>query len=115
MRPGDVVLVLGTGGVSLFALQFAKIMGLRVIATTSSAEKVQRLLSFGAHGVVDYAREPDWDAAVRRLTDGRGVDRVIEVGGSTINRSVASCAHGGHIKPSWLSCGRGKGSHYYLA
>jgi NADPH:quinone reductase-like Zn-dependent oxidoreductase len=98
LRPGQTVLVQGTGGVSLFGLQFAKIFGLRVIATTSSDVKAKKLYELGADHVFNYKSLPAWDAAVRDATDGRGVDRVIEVGGpATISRSVACTAYGGHL------------------
>ncbi|MFJ3407865.1 NAD(P)-dependent alcohol dehydrogenase [Promicromonospora sp. NPDC090134] len=78
----DTVLVQGTGGVSLFALQIAKRLGACVIATTSSAAKEVRLLELGADDVVNYRTTPDWGSRVRELTGGRGVDRVVEVGGA---------------------------------
>lgn len=98
LRAGQTVLVLGTGGVSLLGLQFAKAMGLRVIATTSSQAKAERLMAFGADHVVNYKDTTDWQEAVRALTDGRGVERVLEIGGpGTIERSIASLAYGGHV------------------
>jgi hypothetical protein len=71
----------GFGGVSVFALQFARVLGARVIATTSTAEKAERLKALGASDVINYTETPDWDAKVRELTDGRGVDCIIEIGG----------------------------------
>jgi len=98
VKPGDTVLVQGTGGVSLFALQFARAAGARVIATSSSDEKLERLTQLGADEVINYRAVPDWSVAVRRLTDGRGVDHVVEVGGSaTLMQSIAACRLGGHI------------------
>ncbi|MGZ9098480.1 MAG: zinc-dependent alcohol dehydrogenase family protein [Brevundimonas sp.] len=98
VRPGDTVLVQGTGGVSLFALQFAKAAGARVIATSSSDEKLERLERLGADAVINYRAEPDWGLKARALTDGRGVDHVIEVGGAaTLGQSIAACRTGGHI------------------
>jgi NADPH:quinone reductase-like Zn-dependent oxidoreductase len=98
VKPGDDVLVLGTGGVSLFALQFAKAAGARVIATSSSEEKLEKLRRLGADAVVNYKTIPDWGHKARELTDGRGVDHVIEVGGpATLMQSIASCRTGGHI------------------
>src|SRR6476661_6569990 len=82
MRSGDTVLTLGSGGVSIFALQLAKLAGARVIATTSSEEKAEKLRALGADEVVNYRTREDWDAAVLELTGKRGVDHVIEVGGS---------------------------------
>jgi NADPH:quinone reductase-like Zn-dependent oxidoreductase len=95
------VLTLGSGGVSLFALQFAKLYGLRVIATTSSDQKAKQLQALGADEVVNYRSNPDWHEAVRKLTGGRGVDYVIEVGGAgTLVNSLKSVAVQGQI--SWV-------------
>jgi NADPH:quinone reductase-like Zn-dependent oxidoreductase len=99
--PGDTVLTLGSGGVSLFALQFAKLYGARVIATTSSDEKAKQLTALGADEVLNYRAIPDWHTAVRKLTGGRGVDYVIEVGGAgTLQNSLKSVAVQGQI--SWV-------------
>lgn len=81
VRPGDVVLTLGTGGVSLFALQLAKSFGARVVATTSSPEKAAKLTALGADTVIDYRATPEWGKAVLDATGGRGTDRIVEVGG----------------------------------
>nr|WP_255481952.1 NAD(P)-dependent alcohol dehydrogenase [Amycolatopsis sp. SID8362] len=81
VRPGDVVLTLGTGGVSLFALQLAKQHGARVVATTSSAAKAAKLTELGADAVIDYRATPEWGQAVLDATGGRGADRIVEVGG----------------------------------
>jgi len=98
LEPGQTILVQGTGGVSLFALQFAKAFGARVIATTSSAERAERLAALGADHVINYREVPDWDAKVRDLTGGLGVDRVVEVGGpATFTKSVNSLAISGRI------------------
>jgi acyl-CoA reductase-like NAD-dependent aldehyde dehydrogenase len=78
---GDTVLTQRSGGISVFALQFARVLGARVIATTSTAEKAERLKALGASEVVNYAETPDWDQKARELTDGRGVDCVVEIGG----------------------------------
>ena len=95
---GDTVLTQGSGGVSVFALQFARILGARVIATTSSPEKAERLKALGASDVVNYRETPDWDEQVRELTDGRGVDCVVEIGGpGTIAMSLKALAVGGHV------------------
>ncbi len=95
-RAGDTVLILGTGGVSLFALQFAKLAGARVIVTSSSDEKLARARALGADELVNYAKTPEWDREVLRLTDGRGVDLVVEVGGlGTLERSLKSLRVGG--------------------
>ena len=98
IRAGHSVLVQGTGGVSIFALQLARAVGARVIATTSTAAKAPRLLAMGASDVVNYAETPEWGKAVRALAGGRGVDRVVEVGGpGTINQSLRAVAVGGEI------------------
>lgn len=96
--PGDTVLTQGTGGVSLFAVQLAKAFGAKVIATTSTLEKSTRLLKLGADHVLNYRTSPDWGVRARALTNGRGVDRVIEVGGpETLEQSVAAVAMGGQV------------------
>jgi NADPH:quinone reductase-like Zn-dependent oxidoreductase len=98
VKPGDTVLILGTGGVSLFALQFAKAAGARVIATSSSDEKLEKLKRLGADNVINYNAVPDWGQKAKDLTDGRGVDHVIEVGGpATLSQSITACRTGGHI------------------
>lgn len=95
---GQTVLVMGTGGVSLFVLQLAKVLGARVIATTSSIYKATRMKDLGADEVVDYSVTPEWDREVRRLTADRGVDLVVDVGGAqTIARAVSSTALGGTV------------------
>jgi NADPH:quinone reductase-like Zn-dependent oxidoreductase len=94
---GDTVLTLGSGGVSVFALQFAPDPG-RPIATTSSTEKAGRLKALGASDVVNYRMTPDWDEKVRELTDGRGVDCVVEIGEpGTIAMSLKALGVGGHV------------------
>lgn len=94
----DTVLTLGTGGVSIFAMQLARASGARVIITSSSDAKLDRALELGASAVVNYRTQPDWDAAVHALTAGRGVDQVIETGGGgTMQRSIASTRRGGWI------------------
>ena len=98
VKPGDTVLVQGTGGVSLFALQFAKAAGARVIATSSSGEKLEKLERLGADAVINYKAVPEWGQKAKDLTDGRGVDHVVEVGGpATFAQSIAACRTGGHI------------------
>ncbi|MDF2494850.1 NAD(P)-dependent alcohol dehydrogenase [Sphingomonas sp.] len=98
MKAGDTVLVQGTGGVSIFALQFAKAAGATVIATSSSAEKMERLRSMGADHVINYREDEKWGETARRLTGGRGVDHVVEIGGSgTMPQSIAATRIGGHI------------------
>ncbi len=98
LRAGDTVLLLGTGGVSIFALQFAVMHGARVIITSSSDEKLARARDLGAWQTVNYRDTPDWDAAVLDLTDGFGVDRVVEVGGGgTLQRSLEAVRIGGTV------------------
>src|ERR1700675_1218447 len=98
VRAGDTVLTQGSGGVSLFALQLAKLLGARVIATTSSAQNGQRVKQVGADAVVDYVENLQWAEAVRALTAGRGVDRVVEVGGpGTLAESLKAVAYGGEV------------------
>jgi NADPH:quinone reductase-like Zn-dependent oxidoreductase len=96
VRPGDVVLVQGTGGVSIFGLQLAKAAGARVIVTSSSEEKRARARSLGADHVLDYKADPKWGDSARAWTGGRGVDVVIDVGGpGTFDQSVAALRFGG--------------------
>jgi len=98
LKPGDTVLVQGTGGVSIFALQFAKLAGASVIATSSSDAKLERLKALGADHVINYTRTPAWGEKVRELTDNRGVDHVIEVGGpATLEQSMIAARIGGHV------------------
>ncbi len=98
VRPGSTVLVQGTGGVSIFALQFAKAAGARVIATSSSDAKLERLRSMGADHTINYRETPAWGAAVQALTGGRGVDTIVEVGGAgTLDQSMVAARVGGHI------------------
>jgi NADPH:quinone reductase-like Zn-dependent oxidoreductase len=98
VKAGETVLTQGMGGVSLFAVQLAKAFGARVIATTSGPEKARRLRELGADEVIDYRASPDWADQVRALTGGRGVDRVVEVGGpGTLAQSVKAVAYGGQI------------------
>lgn len=98
LQPGQTVLALGTGGVSIFALQLGHAAGARVIVTSSSADKLERALALGAAHGIDYAKTPEWQVEARRLTDGRGVDHVIEIGGAgTLPRSVAATRFGGSV------------------
>jgi NADPH:quinone reductase-like Zn-dependent oxidoreductase len=97
-KPGDWVLVQGTGGVSIFALQFAKATGARVIATSSSEAKMEKLRALGADHVINYKETPDWGKKAFELTGGRGVDEVVEIGGpGTMAQSINACRPGGHI------------------
>jgi NADPH:quinone reductase-like Zn-dependent oxidoreductase len=98
VKPGDTVLTQGTGGVSIFALQFARLAGARVIATSSHDEKLARLKELGASDVINYKTTSDWDAKARDLTGGVGVDQVVEVGGAgTLSRSIRAVRLGGYI------------------
>ncbi len=107
LKAGDSVLVLGTGGVSIVALQIAKAMGATVIATSSSDEKLERVRAFGADHVINYKAEPEWGDRARALTGGRGVDHVIEVGGpGTLPQSIAAARIGGHIALIGVLTGR---------
>ncbi|MBN6058423.1 NAD(P)-dependent alcohol dehydrogenase [Nonomuraea sp. RK-328] len=95
-RPGDTVLTLGSGGVSLFALMFAKAAGARVIVTTSGPDKAARLRELGADEVIDYRANPSWWEEVRALTNGIGADRVIDPAGP-LEQSLRSVALGGEV------------------
>jgi NADPH:quinone reductase-like Zn-dependent oxidoreductase len=98
VRPHESVLVLGTGGVALFALQFAKTAGARVIVITSQDEKAERAKALGADDTVNYTHCPEWQKEILALTDGRGVDHVVEtVGGSSVERSVNATTIGGSV------------------
>ena len=98
VRAGEVVLLQGTGGVSLFALQFAKLHGAELILTSSSDDKLARAEALGADHLINYRTEPDWHERARALTGGRGVDHVVEVGGAaTLERSIAALRPSGTI------------------
>lgn len=97
IKAGDTILTLGTGGVSIFALQFARLNGAQVIITSSSDEKLKKAADLGASQTVNYVQNPNWGKYVRQLTGGRGVDQVVEVGGAgTFNQSIAALRRGGH-------------------
>jgi len=98
LTPGETVLVQGTGGVSIFALQFARLAGARVIATSSKDEKLERVVRMGASDGINYRTTPDWDKSARALTGGRGVDHVVEVGGpGTLSRSLRAVSLAGRV------------------
>src|SRR5579863_1355486 len=98
LKSGDTVLVMGTGGVSIFALQFARMHGARVIATSSSDAKLARLKTMGASDVINYKTTPQWETRVLELTNGRGVDHVVEIGGGgTLAKSLKAVCTGGRI------------------
>ncbi|KAG7445431.1 alcohol dehydrogenase superfamily protein [Guyanagaster necrorhizus] len=98
VKAGDAVLILGTSAVSLFGLQFAIASGATVIATSSSDAKLAIVKKLGAAHTINYNTTPDWDKEVLRLTDGRGVDHVLEVGGpGTLEKSMAAVRYAGHV------------------
>jgi len=98
LKAGETVLAMGTGGVSIFALQLAKAVGARVILTSSHDEKLARGKALGADAVINYRTTPDWDVAARALTGGRGVDHILEVGGAaTLPTSLNAVRPGGHL------------------
>jgi NADPH:quinone reductase-like Zn-dependent oxidoreductase len=98
LKAGETVLLLGTGGVSIFALQFAKLHGARTIVTSSSDEKLERAKALGADETINYKTIPNWEEEVYRLTDSIGVDHIVEVGGAgTLEKSIKSVRYGGRI------------------
>lgn len=98
IKPGDTVLVQGSGGVSIFALQFAKMAGAQVIATSSSGEKLERLKALGADHLINYKEVEAWGAAALGITGGKGVDCVVEIGGAgTLDQSMIATRVGGHV------------------
>jgi len=98
LQPGDTVLLQGTGGVSIFGLQFAKAAGYRTIITSSNDDKLERARSLGADHGINYKQTPEWGRAARQLTGGRGVEFVMEVGGAgTLTQSLRAIGLGGHI------------------
>lgn len=108
IKAGDSVLLLGTGGVSIAALQIARAMGARVIITSSSDKKLERARSLGATDVINYRTNPDWGTEALELTNGRGVDHVVEVGGpGTLAQSLQAVRVGGHVALIGVLTGRG--------
>lgn len=98
VQPGETVLLLGTGGVSIFALQLAKKAGARVIITSSSDEKLERARALGADEIINYRQRPDWENEVLRLTDGKGADLAVEVSGpQTLNQTLKATRFDGRI------------------
>ena len=98
LQPGETVLAMGTGGVSIFALQLAKLRGARAILTSSSDEKLSRGAALGADEGINYCTAPDWHTHARALTGGRGVDHIVEVGGAkTLALSMRAVRDGGHL------------------
>ncbi len=109
VRPGQTVLLLGTGGVSLFALQFAKLHGARAILASSSNDKMALAKTLGADEVINYRKTPEWDKRALELTGGRGVDLVVEVGGAnTLERSIRSTRVGGVVAVIGFVAGGGQ-------
>ncbi|HTR05574.1 MAG TPA: NAD(P)-dependent alcohol dehydrogenase [Paraburkholderia sp.] len=107
LKAGDTVLTLGTGGVSIAAVQIARMMGASVIVTSSSDEKLARAKALGADQVVNYRQHEKWGARVRDMTGGRGVDHVVEVGGpGTLAQSIDAVRVGGHIALIGVLTGR---------
>ncbi len=107
IKPGDTVLCLGTGGVAMFALQLARVAGARVIVTSSSDAKIERIRPLGASGGVNYKTHPDWEKEVLALTEGRGVDCVIENGGiGTLARSFRCVGWKGKVALIGVLAGR---------
>lgn len=108
LKPGETVLLLGTGGVSIFGLQFARAAGALAIVTSSSDEKLARARNLGAAVGINYVKTPDWEENVRELTGRRGVDHIIEVGGTqTLGKSARAARFGGHIALVGNLTGRG--------
>ena len=108
LKPDDTVLIQGTGGVSIFALQFAKMAGATVIATSSSDTKLEKLRNMGANHVINYKKTPNWGETALALTNSRGVDHVIEVGGpATLEQSMIAARIGGHISLIGILTGLG--------
>ena len=98
LKSGDTLLVQGSGGVSMFALQIAKAIGATVIATSSDDTKLDRLRSMGADHLINYRTTPDWAAAARAATGGKGVDVILDTGGeNTLPQSIAACRMGGRV------------------
>jgi NADPH:quinone reductase-like Zn-dependent oxidoreductase len=98
LRPGQTLLLQGTGGVSLFGLQFGKIAGATIILISSSDAKLERARAMGAHHTINYRTEPEWEKRVMKITDGRGVDLTLEVGGAgTLARTLRATAYAGQI------------------
>ncbi|TAL29158.1 zinc-dependent alcohol dehydrogenase family protein [Phenylobacterium sp.] len=109
LEPGDTVVLQGTGGVSIFGLQFAHAAGLRTVITSSSDEKLERAKALGADHVVNYKTTPGWSGPVRAATNGRGADFIMEVGGGgTIQESMKAIKIGGHIAIIGVVAGAGE-------
>ncbi len=108
VKAGDTVLTLGTGGVSLFAVQLAKICGAKIFATSSSDKKLAKVKELGASELINYKSDPEWDKTIRNITDKVGVDHVVEVGGAgTLSKSLKAVRLGGHIALIGILSGAG--------
>ena len=108
LKPDDVVLLQGTGGVSIFALQLASVLGCRTIITSSSDEKLEKAKELGATDTINYKTTEDWDKKVLELTEKRGVDTIVEVGGAgTMQKSVNAVKTGGHVAVIGVLAGKG--------
>jgi NADPH:quinone reductase-like Zn-dependent oxidoreductase len=109
LKTDESVLLQGTGGVSVFALQMASVLGTRIIITSSSNEKLQKAKELGATDLINYKETPDWDARVLELTEKRGVDHIVEVGGAgTMQKSLRAVKMGGHIAFVGVLAGKGE-------
>jgi NADPH:quinone reductase-like Zn-dependent oxidoreductase len=109
LRPDEWVLIQGTGGVSVFALQITKIMKAKALVTSSSDEKIARVRAMGADATINYSQTESWDKAARDITSGRGVDHIVEIGGSgTLARSMRAVRPGGWIYVIGVVTGRGE-------
>jgi NADPH:quinone reductase-like Zn-dependent oxidoreductase len=98
LQPGQTLLLQGTGGVSLFGLQFGKIAGATIVLISSSDAKLERARAMGAHHTINYRTEPDWEKSVLQVTAGRGVDLTLEVGGTgTLAKTLKATAYAGHV------------------
>jgi len=109
LKPNETVLTQGTGGVSIFALQFAKAVGARVFITSSSNEKLQKAKNLGADELINYKETPDWDEVLLKITQKRGVDHIVELGGAgTLQKSLRAVKMGGHIAVIGVLAGKGE-------
>ena len=109
MKSDDSILLQGTGGVSIFALQMSSVLGTKIIITSSSDEKLERAKQLGATDLINYKTNEDWDKKVLELTDKRGVDHIVEVGGAgTLQKSLNAVKMGGHIAVIGVLSGQGE-------
>lgn len=108
LKPDDTILLQGTGGVSIFALQLASVLGCRIIITSSSDGKLEKAKELGATDFINYKKTEDWDKEVLNLTEKRGVDHIVEVGGAgTLQKSINAVRMGGHIAVIGVLSGKG--------